>query len=288
MRSVWKPLVMLLGLICLPALAEEIPNHNIVLFELDPQATRLSSPRLVAATTDYENQPCFSPDLISLVYTRMNEKQADIWLWDAKSGESAALVETELSEYSPTFLPGQGDTLSTVRVEADGAQRLWRYSEEKGFELIFQELKPVGYHVWCGPFVGLFILGEPHTLQIAKLGEEKATAVAEKVGRCLKRVPGTDQISFTVEEGDRHRLKTYHVKSGRTTALQLLPAQSQDYLWLDGETVLGSDGQRLLKAKAGSQQWDALENSVMPGISGITRLALSPDGKQLAVVYEQK
>lgn len=286
----WKALSILLLLLCLPALGEDpvLPNHNIVLFQLDEKFTQVSSPRLVAITPEYENQPCFAPDSSWLVYTRMEGEQADIWRWESGTGQSRPLIKTELSEYSPTFVPGQNEEFSTVRVEADGTQRLWRYSAEKGFELIFSQLKPVGYHVWCGSSLGLFILGEPNTLQIAELDQEKATPVAEKIGRCLSRVPGSDRISFTVEDGKRHRLQTYDLGTKKTESLQLLPAESQDYLWLNKDTILSSDGSRLLKASAGSDTWEAVENTSTPGLSGITRLALSPDKKLLAVVYEQK
>lgn len=271
-------IVLLCLLLLCPVFAEEMPDHDIVLFDLvqDGDRYRLENPLTIAAEVGYENQPSF--DGSSVLFTRMEKETADIWRWTPHQ-KAQPLVKTSLSEFSPTVMPSGGG-ISTVRVEKDGTQRLWRYTPDLGFRVIFESVKPVGYQAWSGDNVGLFVLGEPHRFEVARLGQTGTKVVAYDIGRCLQKVPGRDAISFTLVEGERHRLACYDFVAEKTKSLLLLP--SQDYVWLDGETVLSSDGSSLLMAHVDGESWETVYSGKFKGIS---RLALSPDRRRLAVVF---
>lgn len=266
--------------VCLsPAWGEPQPDHNIVVFDLEGQ--RLVRPVVVAEGPEYENQPSFDSSG-AVLFTRMEGERTDIWRWTARTG-AKRLVRSPESEYSPTLIPGGGGAISTVRVEKDETQRLWRYAPVTGFKLIFETIKPVGYHAWCGDHVALFVLGEPHELRAARRGREESRLVDVGIGRCLQRVPGRQAVGYTIEEGPGHRLKTYDFASGKSAALRHLPKGSQDFVWVDAKTVITSDGSKILRGGAAGGAWETL---TMPlKLKGISRLALSPDGKKLAVVY---
>ena len=260
--------------------SQDLPDHDITLFDLCEDGLR--TPRSVAGGAGYDNQPFFSEDGGTVYFTRMESDVADIWSWSETVG-GRRVVASPLSEFSPTVMPAGGG-LSTVRVEADGTQRLWSYSKERGFRLLFNTIKPVGYHAWSGHDVALFVLGEPHRLEVARLGSEQTQVVAEKIGRCLKAVPGRRAVSFTVERGDDHILMMYDFETGEVEQGRPLPRGVQDYDWLNEDTVVTSNGTNLLSGNwKRSGRWSLLHSSLP--LQGVSRLAVSADGKKIAIVH---
>lgn len=260
--------------------AQELPDHDIHVFEFSEG--RFVNPQVVSALEGYDNQPQFSSDSQGVYFTREQAGNTDIWWWTSEGGPSR-LVATPLGEYSPTVLPS-GAGLSTVRVEADQKQRLWKYRSRHGFELLFPKVEPIGYHAWAEDYIGLFILGEPHSFQVLNLETRRLVKVAENIGRCLQKVPNEEVFSITLEREGRHRLVRYSPKTGKVDQGRLLPKNSQDYVWLDKNTLITSTGSQLLKGDwSGDRSWERMDAPV--GFQGISRLAISPDRRRLAVVH---
>lgn len=268
--------------------AAEPPNHDIVLFKLDKHKDRLvvSEPRVIAESPGYDNQPSFSKDGNSIYFTRMEDGNADMWHWQQESGKASKLGGNALSQFSPTQIPFEPSSFSTVRVEADNTQRLWKYSPESGYSLIFNSIKPVGYHVWSDKNIAMFILGEPHTLQVTRLGSENAQIVDSNIGRCLQLRADSLEVSYTVQREKRMQLKTYDFAKQKISSWTYLPANSQDYVWYDKTHLISSDGEKLLISSIEpDSKWQIIENLSKLKLTGVSRLAISPDKTQLAVVY---
>ena len=268
-----------------PVLSEEPPNTDIVLFEVlqTDGAFKLSNPKLIAKSPGYDNQPFFSEDSQKVYFTRIEDGNADLWLWTPDSGEEN-LTASEWSEYSPTVVPNTRGLISTVIVEEDETQRLWTYSPYAGFQLLFPLVKPVGYHAWSGEKVALFVLGEPHELRVGEWGSDETTLVDRDIGRCLQTVPGRHAVSYTQLVNGRHRLAVYDFADPSRTTLRLLPPGVQDYVWLNEDEVLTWNGTSLIRGRADDRdEWRAVSSPM--NLKGVSRLAVSPDGKHLAVVY---
>ncbi len=273
--------------------AQDLPNYDILLYDLgwiqvnDRKTLSISNVRTVANSADYENQPYFVSDN-HLYYTRMVEAKTDIWQW--QEGAQSALVKTEESEYSPTLMPNSSNALSTVRVEADGTQRLWRYHPETGFQLLFKNIKPVGYHAWQDNNIAMFVLGEPHSLQVTQLGKDLAKLIDKDIGRCLQTVPGSKGISYTRVVDGRHQLRSYYFPSAKQSAITMLPGQSQDYAWLDKTIVVSADGDKLLwfDTRELDNSWRSVRYDSERYPIAISRIAISPSGTQIALVVETK
>jgi len=108
----------------------------------------------------YDNQPSFTADSASMLFTSNRDgKQTDIYRYDVAAKATVQLTHTPESEYSPLVTP-DGKTFSVVRVEADGAQRLWRFDlDGSNPRLVLENVKPVGYHVWIdATHLGLFVV----------------------------------------------------------------------------------------------------------------------------------
>lgn len=275
---------------CGAAFAQDMPNHDIVMFDLLQNAKgeqvqfELQNNVTIASSRDYENQPHFiSND--EILFTRMRGENADVWRWRDEVLSQAS--ETLESEYSPTLIPFMEGEISMIRVEHDGTQRLWKYDLDGSFELLFKDIKPVGYHAWNEKNIAMFVLGEPHRLEITKLGQEKTTVLDQDIGRCLQAIPGTNQVSYTKVVNDRHQLRSINFQDKSTSEIFMLPAGAQDYVWIDENTIISSDGTSLMWRKLDQKSgWNKVQNTGKP-LSNITRLAISPNSQKLAVVHAQ-
>ena len=283
-RRILGSLFLVLSLV-LVAPAEEPPNSDIVLLDISgvDGTIELTNPRDFAKSPGYDNQLFFSEDSERVYFTRIEDGNADLWVWSPESGEEN-LTASDWSEYSPTVVPNSQGLLSTVVVEEDDTQRLWTFSPYAGFQLLFPLIQPVGYHAWSGEKVALFVLGEPHELRVGEWGSDEAELVARDIGRCLQKVPGRDAVSYTQVTKGGHRLNLYDFQSGTRTSLRALPNDIQDYAWLNEDEILTWNGFTLVRGRANSQSdWEKIVSPIK--LRGVTRLAVSPDGRRLAVVY---
>ncbi len=248
----------------------------------------LGEVRNATAREGYDSQPAFLADGSGFLYTSQRDGQTDIYRYELAAGASVAVTATPEAEYSPTPLPG-GTHLSTVRVEVDGTQRLWRFPLAGGApELLLPDVAPVGYHAWLDETtLVLFVLGEPVTLRLARLGEPGAEILAENVGRCLARLPGEASFSY-VDKSQEAAWQIVVRDLGGSAATVLGPTVegSEDYAWTAGGELLMGQGSKLFLGRRGEAGlgWREIADLAAAGVGGITRLALSPDGAWLALV----
>ena len=248
----------------------------------------LGAPANITARPGYDNQPAFLPDGSGLLYTRIGaDAQADVWRYDFASHTARALTTTAESEYSPTPIPGRGG-ISTVRVERDSTQRLWRLDADgSNPALILDRLKPVGYHAWAGDStLVLFVLGEPNALVVAIPATGRVDTVARNVGRSPQSIPGRHAVSF-VQRVDSTESWLAEVDAETRTVRRLarLPPRADFHAWTPDGLVLTSDGEKLYQwnARAGGP-WVPIADLGALGLRGVTRLAVSPRGDRLALV----
>ena len=164
--------------------AQAPPDTEIFLASLSISGTRvqIGTPANITNDPGYDNQPFFTPDGKSILFTSMRGGgPTDIYRYDLASRAISRVTDTPESEYSPTVTP-DGQHISVVRVEADKTQRLWRFTlAGHNPELVLADVKPVGYHAWAdGHTLALYVLGSPATLQLADTQTGKAEVVAKE------------------------------------------------------------------------------------------------------------
>lgn len=258
-------------------------------------AFTIGNPENISNSRGYDNQPYFTPDGRGLYFTSARGEgtsQTDIYRYDGEARGLAQVTSTPESEYSPTPMP-DGRHLSVVRVEADSTQRLWRFPIAGGApSLVLADVKPVGYHAWLDDTtVALFVLGQPATLQIADTRTGKAEIVAKNIGPSIQRMP-TGGASFVQQKGEAAErtflITQVTLASGKpqtTPLIAAVPSATQVHLaWTpDGTLLMAHDGS-LHAWRRGEVTWRVVADLKALGLTGVTRLAVSPNGDRIAFV----
>lgn len=299
--------VALIALSSVPVAAQNGTDIWIVPIIGAGDATQLGEPIPVTTRAGYDNQPAFSLDGSLLYFTANLGGQTDIWqiAVDAAGrpvGEPGPFTSTPESEYSAAEVPDRS-RIAVIRVEADSTQRLWSFDKDgQNPQLELADVAPVGYHAWStGTTVGIFVLGSPPSFMIAEAPEGQRRTAAERIGRSLHRVPGhiavglgDPMLSFTTVLGDgTHVVSTYHIDGFDTSGIVGLPAGTQDYAWMPDRAIVAGEGSMLLRWTQGGG-WTELGElgsgnvgSGGAGLGEITRIAVHPSGRSLAVVVAE-
>jgi hypothetical protein len=247
----------------------------------------IGKPVNVTSRPGYDNQPAFTPDSKGILFTSIHEDgQSDIYRYDLGTKTIARVTSTPESEYSATIMPG-GQRFSVIRVERDSAQRLWSFAMDGSDpQLLVPSVKPVGYHAWIDPDnLALFVLGNPNALVHYDLRSGHADTLARNIGRSLAPTIGGGGFSFTTHDSTGAvKLKTMSWPYQTISDLVALPRGSEDIVWLARDLILSSNGSKLVSWKPGTTDWQDAVDLAPSGLSRISRLAVSQDGKWLAIV----
>ena len=253
-------------------------------------ALSLGELRNVTRRAGYDNQPQFAPDGNSLLYTRIDEDgRAETWRAPLNGRTNVPVTRTKRrQEYSPTPMP-DGRGFSAIVVEADSTQRLWAY-DWNGVpqRVIVPALKPVGYHVWIGgASIGAFVLSQPtprdaNALVLMNPQTARVDTLARGIGRAFARVPGRDAFTFVHFHGDTAVMGEVDVRTRGVRRIVSLPRGAEYHVWLpDGSALISGNGVLYRWYEGRLETFVDLRSR---GIQDVSRLALSADGRTLALV----
>lgn len=273
------------------ARVDAVPSTDVYLYQLSRNFLR-RGPRLVNVTNrpGYDNQPAFIGSAI--YYTSIRDGQADIYRFE--NAEHTRVTVTPESEYSAALMP-DGMALAVVRVERDSTQRLWRFPLNGAApSVLLPTVKPVGYFAWLDTAtVALFVLGSPNTLQIADTRTGSARVVTSDIGRSLQRVPGGRRASFVQRDGSAWVLRTVAPEprsdgSWDIRTVATLPDSADYVVWKSDNEIYTAAGSRILRLRPPRTKWEEVTDLGPSGIRRISRLALHPNGRELALVAEDR
>ncbi|RZL34331.1 MAG: hypothetical protein EOP00_31795 [Pedobacter sp.] len=286
-----------------------LPNTDIFICDVSLKNGKYSFTSLKNITNreGYDNQPSFI-DNNTIIYTSIREdKQADIYKYDLKTGKITQVTKTPEDEYSPTLMP-DGKHISTVRVEADSTQCLWKFplANPNDFSLILPDVKGVGYHCWMKENeLGLFILGEPYTFQLAAVNpkvnnEYNVNIIDSFIGRSIQKV-NYNTIAYTSKHNPNSwciialsyafatSSDNYWGKAGfgrkYPSDVYILPEGSEDFIYGHDKAYWVNNGNKLLRFDPiKDKDWKAVFDFKGTPAENFYRIAFSPDGKKLALV----
>lgn len=266
----------------------QLPGTDIYLaplYERDGKVV-VGAPANVTGRAGYDNQPWFIDDTAFWFSSAVDTSEAtDVYRYDIPAASIVRVTDTPESEYSPTLVPG-GKGFSCVRVELDGAQRLWRFDlDGANPRVIAAGVDSVGYHAWRDDHtVAVFIVGSPHSLRVVDTDSGAETLVALDIGRALHRVPHSDEISFMQRTGDTWTLARLDADTGAVTPFATALAGSQDCAWTPGGNLLMAREGVVYVLDRERDRWSPVTAFGDPGLAALTRLAVDPAGRWLAVV----
>lgn len=282
-----KQSLLLAGMLCLQQ-AKAQPHTDVFLFDmtLEAGAVVLKNPRNISHTVGYDNQPSFY-DEQTILFAGTRQGQTDIAAYDRATQTKTWWSHTPNgSEYSPLRIPGSED-VAAVRLDKDGLQRLYRYHPKDGTSIPILKNAKIGYHVWHGPNTLIYtvLVDGGMDLVVANLTTHQKDTLHRKVGSSLQKIPHSNQYSFFAYENTSVFLKTLDPIQRKTETLMALPNDAPAICWLPNGQFLVPVGNQL-------HQWDPKKKEAIKvidlskhlAIRSISRMAVSPNGTQLALV----
>ncbi|MBX2829145.1 MAG: nuclear transport factor 2 family protein [Flavobacteriaceae bacterium] len=276
------------GLWAFTALGQVNTEVFVMDLSFSEESFKVSNFENITNNKGYDNQPFFTPEgYLLLAKTRNN--QTDIALYDPNSKRGTWLFPaTEGGEYSPQPI---ADTkgLSAVRLDPDGKQRLYRYQTEKEPEEYIKDLRVAYYaHYDENTLLSSVLAGDRLDLVISDIPSQTSDTILESSGRSIHKVPATNAMSYTsLNEEGNWDIYQLDMESRESFFVTQLPIGVQDHIWLDGAKLLIGSGNKLfLYDLFGNGDWKQVADLSNYKIENITRMAVSPSGKKLALAAE--
>ena len=238
----------------------------------------------------YDNQPSFISNE-SVVFAGNNNGQTDISEYNfATKIKSWVNSPTEGGEYSPQKFPSSNN-VAAVRLDKEGKQRLYSYNAETGGSTEIIENLEVAYFAFYSDekMLATVLSGTEMDLYLINLKEKSVETLLQNAGRTLQKIPKTNSLAYTlVNEVGNLDLYIFDMVSKDSYFICELPYGVQDYVWLNEFQVLTGMGSNLfLYDTLGESKWNKVASLDEFGVKNISRMAISPNGKKLAVVVEE-
>ncbi len=282
-------LVCLAALMVQPAFAQT--DTEIYVYDLKEKKGKitLTKGKNVTNRKGYDNQPSFYNEDV-LLYSSQIDGQMDIMMYDIYNDERTNMTETEVGEYSPTMVPGF-DSYSVIRQDLEGNQLLYLYhiNKKKKPQVLFDDIAPVGYHAWSGSDVAMFVLGRPVTMVLTNAKERKDRIITSNIGRTLKTIPGTNKIAFERTEDDGSKI-IYQLDPKTDQFDKVIDNSKNSSDWtitMEGTYITSVESKLFKYNPKQDKDWIELMDLGSVGAGGISRMAVSPDNKRIAIVVNQ-
>jgi len=272
---------------------------DLYLFRLkktDDQAYHLYHPEFLSAFNPggYTNQPWFTREGNLLVSVRKaGEKQHDIYQLAPITKSIRRLTKTPANEFSPRIHP-DGQQLTVLRqVVGDSInQQVYKVPLKGGRYLsMTPEIRNIGYYTsMAANHIALFrIVGETNSLEYMNLDDRRTRRVASAVGRTL----WTDQAGHLIYvhkfASDYWYLKKYNPVTATIEIIAETPGLTEDFTVAPDGSFFMSFGSKIYSLQPSKEKtWRVVMDLSIYGIKEISRMAISPDGTQLALVSSKE
>ena len=272
------------------------PQSDIFLFELGKANGKLNvvNGQNVTARKGYDNQPFFTADSASFLYTRSEGKQTDVFEYFLESRETKRITESAGMEFSPT--PSPDNAKISFVTDGDGAnQSIWHIKRNVPATPMWTlkdqpDREPVGYHSWNHE-TGYIVFWSRYGHSIRLVHQSKKLShyiTGHAVPTTPWIIPGTKLFSFVHRQANGQVwIKELNPETLAVRPLVAIDGANHHYNWTPDGWILGIQGTVLYRWKEKeSDGWEKVVDlkEALEGIESASRLAVSPDGKWLAAV----
>ncbi len=237
----------------------------------------------------YDNQPAFFPDGASLLFTTEEQSLGDSGLgvhavryW-FDGGRTVPLSKAR--GFSPTPTP-DGASFTTLR---EGT--VWLHDiDGTPLRTLLPQVKTAGYYTRIDEARWVLFMNEADR-QIA-IWDETRSALTKVVPSAITapyRVPGTQAVTFVVDEGATKKLMRLDLTDDRgstSKVLAIIPFRTGGaHAWTSRGTLLMASGNAIHEWNPERpDEWPIVYRFTDPALQGITRIALSPGEDRIALV----
>ncbi len=238
---------------------------------------------------EYSNQPSFSLDGSSILYaaSKWNDP-TDIYEYDIASKETAQITRSNIGEFSPSEV--NKDKISFVREGNSQGMTVWeieRASKKEKQIFGFVAKEPIGYYAWNYNGDALVWVRYASIINWIKLDGQKSTFVADHAVPSMPRhIPGTKKFTFMHRQGnDELWIKEFDPETLAVRPIIKPKGDKLDYCWMPDQSLLIGNSSELYRFDENEDKdWRKIADLKSLGINDISRIAVSPDGKHIAIV----
>lgn len=244
------------------------------------------------ARPGYDNQPAFTEDGTSFYFTSGDSEHTDIWRCSLDCSVRTQITDTpDAGEYSPRPTPA-GNALSYIYQAPGGyGGEVWLDDPHGGNARSASGVGPNGYYAFNADMTRLavFSLDEGFPLKVfGRFEDTEIVTAAEGIGRALYAAPDHDSVYFTLprEDGGFAVFETGFDGAAPEHRFDL-PGETQDYAVFtlpDGTDGFFAVDQNVLMTRTLDAPWHSVADLAVHDIDGVTRLAVSPDRRHIALV----
>ncbi|ABV85909.1 TolB family protein [Shewanella pealeana] len=280
-------------------------GFDIWIYSLDyddtSQQWSLGEAKAVTERDGYDNQPSFSPDSQNLLFTSDRiDAQNDIYQYRLTDGTLSQLTFTpKQSEYSPQAFTNGTDSYQLKYVVEQGVphQSVWQQTSNSPRKRAINSYIPTGYFASDERLGTLIWARYAYSLYFEPKGEtaDERHFVVENVGRSIHAIPNDQAFSYLHKQldGDRVIKRFSPQDNSHSLLITLASSASEDYAWSQNNWLLNIDSGYLRGWNSASKQqadWQILSPIPAPSehYLNASRIAVSPDSKHLAVVWQRK
>jgi hypothetical protein len=257
---------------------------EVWLGRLDLREGRFAASELrnISNHAGYDNQPSFFRDGKSLLYTTeaasLDESGNGVYAvrYDFAGGKTTPLSYAKGFSPTPT---SDGKRLMTLR---EG--KVWLYDFQGKTHGTLTETTTAGYFTRFDDRTWALFMNEPERRIVVYDAETKAMETFAKGAITAPyRVPGARAVTFVVLENEKRTLHRLDLDSKQVTTLATIPFETGGHhVWTPRGTLLIASGNTIYEWKGG--EFVPVQKFEEPGLQKITRIAISPDGKRIALV----
>ena len=201
------------------------------------------------------------------------------------------MTATSQPEYSPTPMPNKTH-FSCIRVEADGAQKLWAdpIDRSNGGYGLFEWHNNIGYHCWMNDNqAALFLVGaddKNHQLVLADNNSRKTQYITSNPGRCIAKTADGDVLYVVKATPETWFLKRYNPQTKSSKIVISTRSGSEDFCLLADGSILMGDGAKVYRYDPNKDMtWNECADLSKYGVKKVSRMTANSQGK-IAVVVE--
>lgn len=277
--------------------AQTAPDTEIFLFKINKKngALVFSEGKNISGNPGYDNQPAFSSDGKKIFFTSIRgaAKDTNIYSYDLRSGGISPVTNSADNEY--TAKPFDENVLTFVREGRNQLMTVFKVDLRTGKETpAFSIKEPVAYYAFNRRGDALVWIRYAFMMHWVNAEKNINRYVADYAQPSVPHlVPGTEKFSFMQRHPDDSLwIKEFDPATEAVRPIVESREGKKDYAWMpDGSILMGGADGRIFRFDPKNQVDPKNQAGWLPaadlksfGTGEITRLAVSPDGKYLALV----